>query len=126
PDFFFSYPSLIVPDRFAEDRDYWVNIRVRVPSIPVSGNLRINIHGVAELLSIKNRRRFGGFFPATGSWERQEVYYQTDTAPDLYFTGFFFGVAKGKGGTGGGENEILPADHNYVVFNDGEYTDRFE
>src|SRR5690606_10056434 len=115
-----------------QQNDYWCKIRVRVPSIPESGTLRFNIHGAGirgiSGYEYNKRRPFTGVVPASGGWERRDMYYppQSSDRRIRLVTGFFFGVAKGKGGTGGGENEVLPADHNYTVYNDGEYTDRFE
>src|SRR5690606_1238711 len=131
-DYFFSFPHLLIGNTIYQQNDYWCKIRVRVPSIPESGTLRFNIHGAGirgiSGYEYNKRRPFTGVVPANGGWERRDMYYppQSSDRRNLLVTGFFFGVAKGKGGTGGGENEVLPADHNYTVYNDGEYTDRFE
>lgn len=131
-DYFFSLPTLLVGDTIYAQNDFWVKIRVRVPSVPESGNLRFNIHGAGVMgirgFDFNKRRPFAGVVPSEGGWERKELYYApiSTSRRNLLLTGFFFGVAKGKGGTGGGENEVLPADHHYIVYNNGEYTDRFE
>lgn len=130
-DYFFSFPHLLVGDNIYVQNDYWVKIKVRVPPAPESGTLRFNIHGAGVRFGsfrVNNKRPFEGVVPASGGWERDKLFYApiNDSRRDLQLTGFFFGVAKGKGGTGGGEDEQLPSDHHYIVFNDGQYSDRFD
>lgn len=128
--FFFSYPDIIArrEDRYIAN-SFWVKVVLQIPEIPETGNLRIRVHGAGRRNPSNSglggaSKPFPGFYPDGNTWKRGNKYY-TDLRPadfrELSVTGFFLGIAKDT------SNELVPADHNYTVFNeDGEYTDRFE
>lgn len=125
--YFFSYPQLIKREESYIANNFWAKIVITVPEIPDNGTLRIRAHGVAEVspyyqFQIYRRQPFYGWFPSGTEWTLGEDFY---TGPDnahreMTLTGFFMGIAKDT------SEELTSSDHNYTVFNDGEYTDRFE
>lgn len=125
--YFFSFPGLLVDEARYIANDYWARIVVKLADLPASGILRIRSHGIAarnpyHQFELYRRQPFPGFYPLGTKWELNESYY---TGPDsavktMSLTGFFLGVAKDT------SSELVPSDHDYIVFNNGEYSDRFE